>query len=628
MTTTVIVGGSSAGLNITTGYDVTVEGAGIITAATADDGIDMTEGGNIINVNGSVYGAYGILEANTGTGVNTISIGESGVVVGVNYDGITLYSTSQTVLNAGEIVGEDGVTIIGNQGSVNSSGTILGQAYGVEILGAGDKVANSGTIEAGIGIGIYGVTGTSTDTVDNSGTIDCFNSTLISGSSYGVSDVTGDNMVASNSGHITADIGIRFDGRTGTTDSLLNSGQIDAHASYGIEETGAAVLQIANTGTIWGQGTGIAFGTATGNSLDNSGTIEGNITLGSGGELDVTNSGHIAGQLTLGTGNDSYDGTLGSITKTVSGGAGNDLLIGGPGRDILDGGTGSDTLYGYGGNDVLSAEGTSTAIDGGDGNDTISMGAYFNASDTIEGGDGNDVLALNGDYSGGVTFVSGTVEDVERITVANGFTYNLTTDDDTVAAGATLRVDASALTGSNVLKFNGSAETDGRFILTGGAGADVLVGGSGNDWLYGNGGANQFTGGGGADRIIATGSDEHFIYTDVSDSTSTTHDIITGFNASGDVFDLDVTVTGINAEVTSGALRTSAFDANLASAIGAGQLAAGHAVLFTPTVGNYAGHTILVVDANGVAGYQAGADYVFDLVTPSNLSSLATSNFI
>jgi hypothetical protein len=40
-----------------------------------------------------------------------------------------------------------------------------------------------------------------------------------------------------------------------------------------------------------------------------------------------------------------------------------------------------------------------------------------------------------------------------------------------------------------------------------------------------------------------------------------------------------------------------------------------------------AGHTFLIVDANGVAGYQSGEDYVFD-VTGGATAGLATSVFI
>ncbi len=47
----------------------------------------------------------------------------------------------------------------------------------------------------------------------------------------------------------------------------------------------------------------------------------------------------------------------------------------------------------------------------------------------------------------------------------------------------------------------------------------------------------------------------------------------------------------------------------------AARLPVGQAVLFDPNAGNLnqPGMTYLIVDANGIAGYQAGADYVIEL---------------
>ena len=40
------------------------------------------------------------------------------------------------------------------------------------------------------------------------------------------------------------------------------------------------------------------------------------------------------------------------------------------------------------------------------------------------------------------------------------------------------------------------------------------------------------------------------------------------------------------------------------------------AALFTATSGTLSGHVFAVIDANGIAGYQAGADLVIELVDP------------
>ena len=51
------------------------------------------------------------------------------------------------------------------------------------------------------------------------------------------------------------------------------------------------------------------------------------------------------------------------------------------------------------------------------------------------------------------------------------------------------------------------------------------------------------------------------------------------------------------------------------------------ALLYTPTGGTYAGDIFIVINENGVAGYQAGADLVIELTHGVNLSSLNTANF-
>ena len=54
-----------------------------------------------------------------------------------------------------------------------------------------------------------------------------------------------------------------------------------------------------------------------------------------------------------------------------------------------------------------------------------------------------------------------------------------------------------------------------------------------------------------------------------------------------------------------------------AVAAGAGQLAGHDAVLFNVSAGSLVGDTFLIVDANGIPGYQAGQDLVFQLDAPA-----------
>ena len=285
---------------------------------------------------------------------------------------------------------------------------------------------------------------------------------------------------------------------------------------------------------------------------------------------------------------------------TIIGGAGNDTLTGGAGADTFD--------LSKGGADVVS---------GGAGNDVFYIMGTLTASDKIDGGSGSDTVNLNGDYSAGVTFTSTTMLSVEVLNISSGHTYKLTTSEATVASGKSLVVDASTLGASDRLIFDASAETNGRFVITGGAGIDTLTGGTGDDRYTGGGGGDMLTGGAGADT---------FLYFQASDSSSNAFDTITGFDAAVDKIDLWTIVSGIDSAVTAGKLWNSTFDANLASIL-TGKLNANHAVLVTPDAGTYEGQQFLVIDTNGVAGYQAGADLVIKLVSPSNLSILNSGTF-
>jgi len=155
--------------------------------------------------------------------------------------------------------------------------------------------------------------------------------------------------------------------------------------------------------------------------------------------------------------------------------------------------------------------------------------------------------------------------------------------------------------------------------LTGNGFSNTLVGGTGDDVITGLGRGDTLTGGGGSDK---------FVYTAVSESTGRNYDTITDFNASADLIDLWFQVTGVDTALTNGSLSPWSMDSNLASAVGAAKLAGHHAVLFTPSAGMLSGKIFLIVDANGVAGYQANADLVILLGNASSLAGLTAADFV
>ena len=246
---------------------------------------------------------------------------------------------------------------------------------------------------------------------------------------------------------------------------------------------------------------------------------------------------------------------------------------------------------------------------------TLGGGITINADtrEVLGGGatDPTDLLSGLDDQlviGGGLTAnLGGTVAGHEQLVLMAGSDYDLDSLDADVDAGGNLYVVAADLGADNGLTFDGSAESDGRFTFMGGHGADHFIGGSGNDQLLGSGGADSLTGGAGADT---------FHYSQASDSTGALYDSILDFQFGADRIDLPVAVTGFDAAVASGALSGASFDADLSAVFGAAALGAGRAAWFTPNGGDLAGQTFLVVDGNGIAGYQPGQDFVIHMAAP------------
>ena len=285
------------------------------------------------------------------------------------------------------------------------------------------------------------------------------------------------------------------------------------------------------------------------------------------------------------------------------------------------------------------------SVEGNGGDDVIEFDATFTRDDAIDGGAGFDEILLTGDYSAGVNFASTTMRDVEAITLAAGFSYELTVGNNNVQADG-FTVDAEALLSGQTLTYDGGAESLSDVVLRGGAGgdtliagggddelvahegADSLVGGDGDDTINGAIGRDTISGGEGTDRLRGGTSPTTFIFTGVSESTGAGRDWLDVIKPLKDIFDLDVAVTGVDARVNAGTLSEGTFDANLAAAIGAGQLAAGHAVVYHPNAGDLSGGFFLVVDANGIAGYQAGLDYVMEFAAGSHPNNIAVGMFV
>jgi Ca2+-binding RTX toxin-like protein len=249
----------------------------------------------------------------------------------------------------------------------------------------------------------------------------------------------------------------------------------------------------------------------------------GNDSLVGGSRGDILNSG---------AGNDILDGGAG--VDMMSGGTGDDIYLVNTSADIVielpdegtdeirtalsnyslvgranvenltatsnvnhdfRGNSANNVITGGGGNDVLRLhDGGDDTANGGAGNDTIFFIGSLTAADVVNGGEGTDTLVLQGPY--GSLTLTANVTQIENISILGGgntsfgepgtnrYDYVLTTHDANFAAGVQARINGSALLAGEDFTFDGSAETDAKFVVYGGKGTDTLTGGQGNDIFF------------------------------------------------------------------------------------------------------------------------------------------------
>ncbi len=236
----------------------------------------------------------------------------------------------------------------------------------------------------------------------------------------------------------------------------------------------------------------------------------------------------------------------------------------------------SENPPGSNSNDILRGGGGHNIINGLDGNDLIQGGG---GEDTLNGGNGVDTLSYDNS--------------------PQGVNVNLGTN---TATGG----DATGDVISNFENVIGSGFNDS---LTGGSGNNILIGGAGNDTLTGSGASDTLTGGAGSDR---------FVYTNLADSTLSSFDVITDFNATGgnDLFLLGKTRTGFS---NLGAV-TALTDGNITASLNANNFAPDGAAQFS-----FGNRTFVAIN-DARAGFDAGTDAIIEVIGLTGNLSLA--NFV
>jgi Ca2+-binding RTX toxin-like protein len=382
-------------------------------------------------------------------------VNETGVSIDSSATAFTLNGTVSVTQNA-QGAGDRAIGLVGSglpplitigPAGVLSITSSVGGVYGV--YGSGERVVNQGQISVTGADRSYGLLNATS--VDNSGTL----TVNANGIAEGVQMQGAGNFT--NSGHITVtgtDTALAVDSNTGGV--FVNTGTIEAVATGPSSNpfttpTSFAVGwgflgSVTNSGLIKGD-TALSTTVAT---INNSGQLIGNVTLGTANDFGnantLTNTGTITGTVDMFTGDDTYAGTAGVLRGALHGGDGNDLILGGAGAETLGGDAGNDTIEGGGGADVL------------------------------DGGAGTNLLS---------------------------FAH--------AAAGVSVNLATGQATGASVSNFQGLVGSAFGDNLTGTGGADSLAGGAGADTLAGSGGGDTLDGGAGQDLIVTGGGNARIV---------------------------------------------------------------------------------------------------------------------
>jgi hypothetical protein len=240
---------------------------------------------------------------------------------------------------------------------------------------------------------------------------------------------------------------------------------------------------------------------ASADTVNNSGAV-GNVVLSSLAAGSTIN-------MAAATGNTGF---------TLSGGAGADILTGSILGDVITGGNGANTLNGGAGNDDITGGTGLDLINGGTGNDIIRVAGTASVAglaETYDGGDGIDTVVL-----GATTAFTGVTNfsNIEVVTAIVAGANTITFDAAAITGDSTTFIGAG---GDDVLIVNGTAaadtidlskvSVDGNFTaanvqINGLAGNDTITGTPQPETITGGLGLDSLTGGLGADIFAFDGT--------------------------------------------------------------------------------------------------------------------------
>lgn len=491
-------------------------------------------------------------DLNIAYGASAVSFTQSGTDLIVTVSGVGTVTLTGTTL--GELVG---------------SGTAQNISVASGVIGIGDEttsdaldsLSQNNVAPGGTGSDlIYGMGGADTINGGASGDDVLFGGTGITDSTDGADQIitgTGNVLVYGNAGADNIDIGATADGNTTTVWGGLGNDDIESGAIAGdaiiYGQAGADDINVSNA--VAGSAVSIYGGGALADSTDGGDVITlgvgSAIVYGNGGADTIDLGAHGASEtvyVNAGIGDDDLDndGTNFVGATTIAGGWGDD--------DIDVDSTAATDLVVFGGNgltDANTAEGADNIdiVDGGAlatlkiygnaGNDTINYDGGDNTvttTTTINGGLGDDEITVDGSAKDTVNIYVGAGDDTVFLTTDNAddATYNVYGYDtsDTI----TLDLDAASAAALTVATGSSSTVIDGAA----GDGAVVLQGYTGNlDFTMNDGtflktnttataatltGSDDASGG---DQLISGAAGDTFSFDDAT-SDLTAADVVTG----------------------------------------------------------------------------------------------------
>lgn len=365
-------------------------------------------------------------------------------------------------------------------------------------------LAYNGGSGANLGLGLNGITGLETVTIEGATYVIVAASGSSSISVLEVDNSGGlrpvehliDSTTDSRFGNVTALETITVDGTT----YVIAGGGDDGINLFTLLPDGRLVHleAIADTVTLGFDNVQAISAVSVGDEIQVFVTAQGD-----GGITQMVISTDDIGEIWVGgTGNNTHTGT--ADDDILDGSIGNDTLSGGAGRDILVDGYGQDTLSGGNGADifVLSYDGdTDTILDFTAGEDQLDLSAFFQLYHTAQ------LQVTSTSWGATLTYRDETIHVYSSTGLPLG-------DTDIFGAGISGPTRPPLVVVTQILG------TSGADTLEGGAGEEILLGLAGNDTLSAGAGNDTVIGGAGADDISGGAGDD---VVEGGDGTDTVH---------------------------------------------------------------------------------------------------------